>query len=596
MTPEERICDHLVFLYGKQKSIYIWSELKSIMDTFSDRISQLPNLQREEFSGLTERDAVLITYGDQFQEPGLTPLQSLNQFLKSNFSDELNSIHILPFYPYSSDDGFSVIDFRQVDPRLGNWEDIFLLSQNFQLMFDAVVNHISRHSEWFEGFQRGDERYKDYFITVDPQTDLSMIVRPRALPLLTPVDTSEGTKHVWTTFSDDQIDLNFQNPQVLLEIIDLLLFYVERGARIIRLDAIAYLWKEIGTSSIHLPQTHRIVKIFRAVLDILAPWVYLITETNVPHEENISYFGDPLLDPNNDSNEVQGDEAHMVYQFPLAPLVLHTFISGDAGLLTKWASDLQLPFTNAIFFNFIASHDGIGVRPAEGLLSENELQALVERTNANGGNISSRTHPDGSTSVYELNITLYDALNDPQDPKPEIDTKRFIASQVILLSLAGLPGIYIHSLFGSRNCHRCVEETGRSRSINRQKFQRLEIQDLIANPLAHQSRVFSKYKQLLSIRRRHPAFNPNSPQKVLSLHNRLFAILRTTADNSDKVLCLINISHDPLTLDLSLAELEFSGYSSFIDLISNRIFVPSNNILRIEIESYQSLWISTSND
>jgi len=592
MTPEERIREHLIFLYGEAQFQAIWSDLITLMETFSLDPDPSNSQKCHDFGSIAAPDAILITYGDQFQDPERTALQSLHAFLKTNLPDEIEAVHILPFYPYSSDDGFSVIDFRQVDPKLGTWEDILSLSQDYDLMFDAVVNHISRQSDWFKAFLRGETPYKDYFISVDPDTDLSMVVRPRTSTLLTRFETAGGSKHVWTTFSDDQIDLNFANPQVLLEMIDLLLYYVKRGARIIRLDAIAFVWKEIGTACIHLPQTHTIVKIFRAVLDLVAPRVILITETNVPHEENISYFGDPLPVADGDSQSVAGDQAHMVYQFPLAPLVLHTFYSGDASILTRWAADLELPYSNTTYFNFIASHDGIGVRPAEGLLTDDQLQVLVEGTQTHGGQISTRTKPNGSTSVYELNITLYDALNDPKNPQPEIDIQRFMASQVIMLSLAGVPGIYIHSLFGSRNCQACVAETGRARSINREKFQRAGIEALLSHPESHQSQVFARYKQLLSVRRQHPAFKHNSPQVFFPLHKRLFAIRRATPDNSQIVLCLVNVSNQPLTLDLPLADVGLPDSGPFTDLISARAYQPANGSLHLELQGYQSLWIT----
>jgi len=248
--------DHLIFLYGSEQADSVWSRLETILDDFYD---SNPSLSESAAGFLSQRDAMLITYGDQISEPGRPPLQTLAEFMEAHLCGVVSGVHILPFYPYSSDDGFSVIDYRQVDPSLGTWDDVACLEQNFRLMFDAVINHISRHSRWFQGFVRGESPYTDYFIPVDPDIDLSAVVRPRALPLLTPVETVNRVKHVWTTFSDDQIDLNYANPEVLLEILDLLLFYAAQGAAFIRLDAIAYLWKEIGTSCIHLPQTHRVI-------------------------------------------------------------------------------------------------------------------------------------------------------------------------------------------------------------------------------------------------------------------------------------------------------------------------------------------------
>jgi sucrose phosphorylase len=394
---------------------------------------------------------------------------------------------------------------------------------------------------------------------------------------------------VWTTFSNDQIDLNFANPLVLFEIIDLLLFYVGQGAEIIRLDAIAYLWKEIGTSCIHLPETHQVVKLFRAVLDEVAPGVILITETNVPHAENVSYFGQPLRDEDVQPT-MRGDEAQMVYQFPLAPLVLHTFHNGDASVLTEWAANLNTPYPTATFFNFIASHDGIGVRPAEGLLSPEEVQYLVERTLAHGGQVSYKLNPDGSQSAYELNITLYDALNDPSNPDLETDVQRFLASQALMLSLAGVPGIYIHSLFGSRNCQTCFQTTGRARSINREKFNKAELEQALADSQSRESRVLYGYTQLLQARRAHPAFHPFAPQVILDLDTSVFALLRFDLEGNEHILSLINVTNREQELDIDLAHWDLTGYKRWRDLVTGIEYEADQLNFSSRLNPYQYAW------
>jgi glucosylglycerate phosphorylase len=585
-TPESRILKHLIFIYGEKQAEVIYATLMGRLDEFRTRYT--PQAGRLDASTpFSEKDSVLITYGDQFQEPGIPPLRSLTELLKRYIQDVISSVHILPFYPYSSDDGFSVIDFYQVDPDLGTWDEIADLADEFQLMFDAVVNHISSQSEWFQGFKRGDKPYSDYFITVDPGTDLSQVVRPRALPLLTPVETSRGLQHVWTTFSDDQIDLNYANPEVLIEMIEVLLFYVERGAEIIRLDAIAYLWKEIGTPCLHLPETHSVVKLMRAVMDSVAPSVLLITETNVPHEDNISYFGELL------PGALRTDEAQMVYQFPLAPLILHTFHQANTRALTSWAASLSTPSPGTTFFNFIASHDGIGVNPARGLLAEAEIQSLVERTKEHGGQVSYKTNPDGSKSVYELNITLYDALNDPGFPQDEVDIPRFMASQVIMLSLAGVPGIYVHSLLGSRNCQSCVEVSGRARSINREKFQRAELEAELSKPGSRRQQTVTRYQRLLRLRMEQPAFNPSGQQQVLDLSDAVFALLRTSIDGKEKILCLVSVSPLQQEIALDLGELGLVSSSEWWDLIGEQVYRVDQGSLTVALDPYQAVWLTS---
>lgn len=581
MSPYERISQWVQFLYP-QEAERVFNRLHALLSNFVQRHPEL--LQEMDNRQLTERDAILITYGDQFQASGQTHLQSLKRFLDNYLSGRINGVHILPFFPYSSDDGFSVIDYREVDPALGSWQDILSLRRSFNLMFDAVINHISRESEWFQRFLAGDPKYQNYFIVISAQEDLTWVVRPRTLPLLTPVQTSRGVVNVWTTFSEDQIDLNYENPEVLLEMVDLLLFYAAHGACLIRLDAIAYLWKIPGTSCIHLPQTHAVVKLFRAVLDAAAPGVLLITETNVPHTENIGYFGEPLPGGNGT------DEAQMVYAFPLAPLVLHTFHSGSTRALSNWIASLSPLPAGSAYFNFLASHDGIGVRPAEGLLTSEELQVLVEKTLDYGGQVSYKTNSDGTQSPYELNTTWYDALNDPHHPDQEKDVLRFLASQAVMLILAGVPGIYAHSLFGSRGCRECFEETGRARSLNREKLQLPRLKEQLADPESHQARVFSVYRHMLQVRSEQKAFHPQGAQRLLQVREGVLAVLRSSPDQTECIFCLVEASGSSITLQIDIEEHQIPG-GTWDELLSGKTINTTNGRLEVALHPYACAWL-----
>src|ERR1700690_3920529 len=265
----------LTQIYGVEIAAQVEASLQRLVERYRGRIPPPTD------STLSERDSILITYGDQLQQPGQPHLKTLADFCETHLSGLVSGIHLLPFYPWSSDDGFSVKDYRAVDPALGSWANVERLGRSFRLMFDGVINHASAEGEWFLSFLRDESPYRNYFLTVTGNPDLSMVVRPRTLPLLTEFQTASGPRRVWTTFSADQVDLDFHDPDVLLEILDVLLGYVERRAQFIRLDAIAYLWKEIGTTCIHLPQTHAVVRLLRAVLDEVAPHVRIITETNV---------------------------------------------------------------------------------------------------------------------------------------------------------------------------------------------------------------------------------------------------------------------------------------------------------------------------
>jgi sucrose phosphorylase len=510
----------------------------------------------------------LITYGDMVREPDRPPLASLGDFLEAHVGDVMNTIHILPFYPYSSDDGFSVIDYLEVDPALGEWDHVERMRHSFRLMFDAVLNHISASSEWFAGFRNGDAAYRDFFTVVDPATDLSAVFRPRELPLLTEVETAMGPRHVWTTFSPDQIDLNYANPAVLLAAIEVLLTYVAHGADVIRLDAVTFLWKEPGTACIHLPQTHRIIQLFRSVLNAVAPSVIIITETNVPHEENVSYFGDG------------SNEADLVYNFALPPLTLHAFQTADATALTEWANGMRAPSDTTTFFNFLASHDGIGVGGARGYLSEDDISAMADRVEELGGKVSYRTTPAGGRAPYELNINYLDALGEPDvDESDGVAARRFLTSQAVMLSLQGMPAIYFHSMFGSRGWPEGVERTGALRTVNRQKLQRGQLETELREAGSLRALVFDGYRTLLRVRGSQAAFAPTAAQQILRLQQGVFAVLRTSAQGS--VLCLHNVSRERVAVDASS---QIAG--SAIDVISGNTFGPT-----VEMGPHQTLWL-----
>ncbi len=529
---------------------------------------------------VSQRDALLIAYADHVQAPGEAPLQTLARFCAQRLSPRISGVHLLPFFPWTSDDGFSVKDYFAVAPEYGTWSDVAAFRPTFDLMFDAVFNHMSAQGDWFQRFLRDEPEFRDFFVTVAGQPDLSRVVRPRALPLLTEFATARGPEQVWTTFSADQVDVNVKNPRVLLALMEALLFYVRHGARFIRLDAIAYLWKEIGTTCIHLPQTHTVIQLMRAVLDQAAPEVQLITETNVPHVDNISYFGDGT------------NEAQLVYNFALPPLVLHALLRGDASHLSAWAGATRAPSQRTTFFNFLASHDGIGLNPARGILPPGEIDFLVERCQAHGGFINYKHNADGSKSPYEMNVVYFDALNDPGSVEP-IDTQvdRFMVSQSIMLSLAGVPGIYLHSLLGSRNDREAALSTGINRRINRRKLLLQELETELNQAGSLRARVFERYARLLTARRASAAFHPHAGQQILPGAKEVFAVLRTPSEPSAWSLCLHHVTHSPITVRIQTADA--SDASVWTDLLtSSTVFTLTQGSVLIPLPAYGVVWLS----
>ncbi|MDJ0780487.1 MAG: sugar phosphorylase [Desulfosarcinaceae bacterium] len=578
MADQSKIRNLLDQLYGAQTGAYLHAQIVNQLTEYAPRIAakQL---------AFDAGDAVLITYADtirasshpptvtpQARQPSATlPMAALRTFADRYLADLFSAIHFLPFFPYSSDDGFSVLDFHRVDPAVGSWQLVEGFGRDYVLMLDFVLNHISAGSRWMRAYLDDQAGFEELAIAVAPDTDLSAVTRPRTTPLLTPFEKSDGeTVHLWTTFSADQVDLNYRSPTVLLKMVEVLLDYAAHGARILRMDAVAYLWKQIGTECIHLPETHQMVRLLRAILEAAAPGSVIITETNVPHHENILYFG------------TDGDEAQMVYNFSLPPLLLHTFVSGDARLLSDWATGLEtLPAGNA-FFNFTASHDGIGVRPLEGWLPRKDLQILIEAVRANGGRVSSKQNSDGSRSPYELNITYVDALKDPRRQLDPLHVARFLASQAIALSLPGIPGIYIHSLLGSRNWQGGVLRSGRFRSINRE---RLDLDTTMAElemAGSFRRQVYQGYRRLMRVRRLQPAFNPDADMQVLDLGKCIFGLERSCAQQ--RILTLVNVTGAAQSASLG----HINWPPPLTDLLSGGEFASE----RIELLPYQTVWLT----
>lgn len=533
----ESVVDKVKFIYGENYKEEYKEEIEKLVSKWEKETFDKAN-------EISEKNVYLITYGDSIYENGVPTIQTLNKFLKEQVKDTITDVHILPMFTYTSDDGFSVVDYMEIDKKLGTWDDINDFSNDYRLMYDFVANHISKSSKWFKGYLNNEEKYKEYFIKEDEAFDSKNVVRPRTSPLFHKYEGKDGVKTAWTTFSEDQIDINIKHFPLLIEMTDILLSYAKNGATSIRLDAIGFLWKTSGTSCMHLPETHKIIEIWRLLLDYFKKNTLIITETNVPHIENISYFGDKT------------NEAHMVYQFTLPPLVLYTLTTHNSRKLTEWAKTIDMVSENATYFNFLSSHDGIGMRPTEGILNEEEKQLLVNKVIENGGRVSYKNNTDGTKSVYELNINYNDALiNKSEDLSIETQVNKIIASNAILLSCVGVPAIYYHSLLGSRNDYKGLEESGINRRINREKLEYTEITKALESDKRRNS-IFTRVKELISIRKEESAFSPFASQKVLDLGESIFALERYNKKTDEKITLILNVDNKEVKVDYNIAGID----------------------------------------
>lgn len=523
----------------------------------------------------SEKDAFLITYGDTILDGVHKPLDLLEDFLSRYMGGVVDGVHVLPFFPFSSDDGFAVTDYCAVNPRLGEWSDISRIASNFHLVSDLVLNHVSSQGNWFNQYRQGKAPYDRFFYEADPDQDLSAVVRPRTTPLLQKIETRNGDRHVWCTFSHDQIDLNFSNPEVLLEMLRIIRMHIDKGVRTLRLDAVAFIWKEPGTSCIHLPQTHAIVQLIRLLVDYTFETVVLLTETNVPRSENLSYFGNR-------------NEAHAVYNFPLPPLILHAMQSGSAEYLNRWQATMPPAQLGCAYLNFTASHDGIGMRPAEGVLPPDEKNRMIETAQQAGALVSMRTMPDGTEQAYELNCSLFDVMRTTFKGEDDHHFDRFICSQTIPMSLEGIPAFYIHSFLATPSDHEAVERRGMNRAINRHRWHYPDLLERMEDEGSDQARVMKTLSERLRIRARQPGFHPNATQFTLRLDPRLFGVWRQSLDRYQSIFAIHNVSDQTVTV--SPDQLNMIEDDNWRDLLSGEEIDAAAEA--ITLAPYQSRWIA----
>jgi sucrose phosphorylase len=570
----QRVLRHLEVIYAdidlQESRLTLASRLLEAMGL--DRQCQQP----ERCKNLWDQSMVsVITYGDSIRRDGEKPLSTLCCFLDAYLQETISSVHILPFFPWSSDDGFAVMDFSCVNESLGNWEDIEAIAGKYRLMADLVINHCSSRSRWFDNFKKDIDPGRDYFVTASPEDDTSEVVRPRTTELLRETETAAGTRYVWCTFSHDQVDLDFHNPAVLEEFVRIVRHYLNRGIRIFRLDAVAFLWKKPGTSCINLNETHEIIRLLRTLIEHAEPEAMLITETNIPNRENLSYFGN-------------ANEAHAIYNFSLPPLLVNTLITGNCQYLSQWMMSMPPARDGTAYFNFIASHDGIGLRPAEGLLSEQELDDFINTMQNFGGRISWRAAGGGRRKAYEVNISLYDALQGTTTGPDSFGRERFICAHAIMLALEGIPAFYIHSLFATGNDYERVKHTNQNRAINRHQWDYTELEELLHDSRSHHSHVFERLKQLINIRSQQAAFHPNATQFTLQMGQALFGFWRQSVDRSQSIFCIANVSAQPQ--DLSFADINLIGTDHWRDLICDVSYPDLDT--KLTLKPCQVVWIS----
>ena len=561
----------------KLRNIYHSLHSKIEIEQYSKEITQIikkfNKKNKKKNKLISEKTSIIICYGDSvFDSKQKYLIKGFQNFYQKRLKNYFNTVHFLPFYPSSSDSGFAVKDHYKIDSRIGTWSDISNFAKKNDVMADIVINHSSARGLWFRNFLKDKKPGKNYFLTVNTKFNTSKVVRPRDHELLKKINIFKKTEYLWRTFSPDQLDLNFKNPVVLLRFIKIMINLVNHGVTIFRLDAIAYLWKESGTKCINLKQTHEIIKLFRLICSFLSVKTILVTETNLPEKENLSYFG-------------KKDEANWIYNFSLSPLLIHAFLFENSTYLCRWSKQLPSTKLGNNYLNFIASHDGIGMRPAEGILNKKSTRDLLIRLKKNGSKFSYRKIKGKSKKVYEANITVFNALKKSNiDKEGKFYFERYISAHAIMISFEGVPAVYFNSLFGTSNDEAKYIITGNNRDINRYRWNQKHILNQLKNSKSKQSIFYKSLTNLLSIRTKQKAFHPNASRTTLNMGSKIFCFQRKSIDKKQSIICLTNLSSKAQYVPLN------KKFRSWKNLINQKLYILPNK--RLKLEPFQTVWLS----
>ena len=559
----------LNFIYKKKpfvKSIDVYAEeIFRIIKKYNSKGKQGKKIS------ISEKTSVLICYGDSLLNGNKEKtLKIFRKFYKKKLEKFFEVIHFLPFYPSSSDSGFSVKDHYRVDKKLGDWSDINRQSKKTNIMADIVINHASSKGLWFKNFLRNKSPGKEYFLTVSKKFNISKVIRPRENKLLKRIGIFKKNNLLWRTFSEDQIDLNFKNPKVLLRFIKIIINLANNGVTIFRLDAIAYLWKRSGSKCINLKETHEIIRLIRIVCNSLKSKPIIITETNLPEKENLSYLG------------VNNNESHWIYNFSLPPLLVYSFLFEDSTYLNKWSKNLPTTKIGNNYLNFIASHDGIGMRPVEGYLNKDRLSKFFKRLKKNGGQLSYRKIQGSSKKVYEANITLFNAFQKTDyDKKGRYFLERYISAHAIMIGFEGIPAIYFNSIFGTSNDEHKYIISGNKRDLNRYKWNKNRLENLLKNKTSKESIYYQRIMNLMFIKKQNKAFHPNAKRENFNLGKKIFCFKRTSLDKKQIIYNITNLSSKYQILNLN------NKFKKFKNLLGR-----SKISCGLKLKPYETLWLS----
>ena len=552
---------------------FISNQLLQILDDFSEKSAYEEKRDEERWN---ESHSVLITYADSIYKNGEATLKTLNELLSKHFGSLSKVVHILPFLKSTSDGGFAVSSYDSLEEKFGGWDDLKSISKNHDLMADLVLNHVSSSHPWVQQFIKSQEPGISNVFSPKQNLDWSNVVRPRSSSLFSQINTDDGPKQVWTTFGPDQIDLNWHNPKMTLEFLNLIITYLSNGIKWLRLDAVGFIWKESGTTCLHLPKAHSIVKLLRVLLNNLLDDGVLITETNVPQKENLSYL-------------ISDDEAHMAYNFPLPPLLLEAIITSRADILNSWIFDWPILPEDTTLFNFTASHDGVGLRALEGLMNEQRIKDLLINCEKRGGLVSHRRLSNGDDKPYELNISWWSAMEDSSRDAKRFQYERFILSQLLVMALKGVPAFYLPALLASENDIKSFSMTGQRRDLNREKFKSENLSAVLNNPESNANKNLKYLRNAMDVRSKLKQFHPCSQMKCLSKGRSDIVVIKR-GKGPESVFAIHNMTENKINYQLNdndLPKIIDNDFNTHDFLTSTKY-----NCKNISLDPFQVIWLS----
>lgn len=427
-----------------------------------------------------ENKIMLITYADSMGQN----LKDLKEVLDTHFKKAVGGVHILPFYPSSADRGFAPLTYKEVEPKFGDWTDIEALKENYYLMFDFMVNHISKQSEYFKDFQRykDDSKYSDFFIRyhdfwedgepTEEEVDLIYKRKPRAPSI--EVEFKDGTaEKIWCTFDKEQLDLNMESEVVKEFIKENLKFLADKGASIIRLDAFAYAIKKAGTSCFFIEPD---------IWELLDYCKDILTEKDVE-----------ILPEIHEHYSIQlkiAEKGHPVYDFSLPMLLLHSIYSSNSRRLRDWLK--KCPDNQ---YTTLDTHDGIGVVDVKDLMTDQEIEATREMLYKQGSNVKKVYSSEAydNLDIYQINCSYYSALGNDNDS--------YLLARAVQFFAPGIPQIYYVGMLAGENDIELLEETKVGRNINRHYYSKAEIDKEVKRP------VVQKLIKLMEFRNYYSAFD-----------------------------------------------------------------------------------------